>query len=111
MSISRDERSLSSAMSEPPRNVRTAHFNEQLNRLPERIQRLAVSAFKRFCENPAHPALRLHSLRDNDKGQHRAGSMSVTITMQYRAVYVKDGETNVWYWVGTHKQYDTYTGS
>lgn len=30
--------------------------------------------------------------------------------MQYRAVYYKDGDTNVWYWIGTHAQYDKLVG-
>jgi hypothetical protein len=30
--------------------------------------------------------------------------------MQYRAIYaVADGK-NVWYWVGTHAEYDIFTG-
>jgi hypothetical protein len=30
--------------------------------------------------------------------------------MQYRAIYVVvDGE-NVWYWIGTHAEYDKYLG-
>ncbi len=98
-------------MAEPPKNVRTAEFREQFDRLPERIRRLAVELFKRFVENPAYPALRHHVLSDNDKGMHRDGSCSVSITMRYRAIYVKDGGKNVWYWIGTHDDYDTFTGS
>lgn len=30
--------------------------------------------------------------------------------MQYRAVYYKDGGVNVWYWIGTHAQYDKLVG-
>jgi hypothetical protein len=30
--------------------------------------------------------------------------------MKYRAIYVVDGETNVWYWIGSHANYDTFTG-
>jgi hypothetical protein len=32
--------------------------------------------------------------------------------MQYRAIYVVDEETdqNVWYWIGTHAQYEKFTG-
>ena len=32
------------------------------------------------------------------------------ITMQYRAIYVVDGNTNVWYWCGSHNDYDNFTG-
>lgn len=92
------------------RNVRTTAFKEQFGRLPDVIQRLAVAAFKVFCEDPSHPALRQHSLKDNKIGQHKPGSFSVSITMKYRAIYTRDGDTNVWYWIGTHADYDNFIG-
>lgn len=51
-------------------------------------------------------------LDDTKKGKHVPGSYSVSITMQYRAIYFLDVETkqNVWYWVGTHAEYDRFTG-
>jgi len=60
--------------------------------------------------NPAHPGLRCHPLEDTAKGRHRKGSYSVTITMQYRAIYVVDGEANVWYWIGNHNDYERFIG-
>jgi hypothetical protein len=52
----------------------------------------------------------MHALEDNNKGRHRKTSFSVTITMQYRAIFVVDGEVNVWYWIGSHSDYNTFTG-
>ncbi len=92
------------------RNVRTRGFRMQYGQLPERIRRLAAAAFELFRANPAHPSLRLHDLGDNKRGQHREGSWSVSINMQYRAIYVVDGDRNVWYWIGTHGDHDTFTG-
>lgn len=92
------------------RNVRTRDFRSQFDQLPGRIQRLAVAAFELFRANPAHPSLRLHDLGDNKRGQHREGSRSVSINMQYRAIYVVDGDRNVWYWIGTHADHDTFAG-
>jgi hypothetical protein len=92
------------------RNVRTKEFKEMFARLPEEIQGLANGAFEMFQENPAHNALRHHALGDNNRGKHRERSFSVSITMQYRAVYTRDGDTNVWYWIGTHSDYDTFIG-
>ena len=37
-------------------------------------------------------------------------SSSVSITMQYRAIYTVDGTDNVWYWIGTHADYDVFIG-
>ena len=63
------------------RNVRTAGYKEQLGRLPEVIQELAEAAFALFVEDPAHPSLRHHALKETKKGRHRAYSFSVSITM------------------------------
>ena len=92
------------------RNVRTAEYREREARLPERIRRLSERTFATFLANPAHPSLRLHALEDDGRGRHLAGSTSVSITMQYRAIYVVEDDTNVWYWVGTHNDYDGFTG-
>lgn len=97
-------------MSPSRRNVRTAPFRAMYERLPQRIQKLAVAAFRAFVANPDHPALRKHRLKDNDKGQHRLSSISVSVNMQYRAIYFADGDTNVWYWIGSHGDYDAFTG-
>jgi hypothetical protein len=94
----------------PSRNVRTKEFKELYDRLPESIQGLAVDAFLLSCENPAHRGLHLHELDDIHKGKHRAGSKSVWITRRYRAIYVEEPGINVWYWVGTHSDYNIFTG-
>jgi hypothetical protein len=79
--------------------------------LPSEVQKLARDAYKLFVQNPAHPSLRHHGLDDTKKGRHKVGSFSVSITMQYRAIYVIDNGVNVWYWIGTHAQYKTFTAS
>ena len=79
-------------------------------KLPERIQKLAKLAFHQFLTDPDHPALRRHELKDTKKGRHRKGTFSVSITKQYRALYVVDDDTNVWYWVGNHNDYENYSG-
>jgi hypothetical protein len=38
------------------------------------------------------------------------GSRSVAITRRYRAIYVVDGDTNVWYWCGSHEDYNNFVG-
>jgi hypothetical protein len=90
------------------RNVRTSQFRELFATLPSRIRELAVDAYALFLENPEHPSLRYHKLADSDN--LRSNSYSVSITMRYRAVCTIDGETRVWYWIGTHADYDRLVG-
>ena len=91
------------------RNVRNSRYRYLLGELPEEIHKLASKAFKLFCVDPSHRSLRLHSLKNNKKGNHLPGSFSVSINMQYRAIYFIDNNTNVWYWVGTHAAYNQFT--
>lgn len=64
----------------------------------------------RAVRHPHHPSFRLHELEDNKKGEHVPGSFSVSITRQYRAIFVHENGVNVWYWIGTHADYDVFTG-
>ncbi len=97
-------------MSTGQANVRTAAYKKMLAGLPEHIQEAAEGAFRRFLVDPNDPALRNHPLKDSKKGRHRAGSRAVSVTLRYRAVYVTDGPTNVWYWIGSHEDYNNFVG-
>jgi len=92
------------------RNRRTSDFKAQFERIPQSAQRAAREAFRLFCNQPAHLALDSHTLKDTHKGRHKKGSVSVSVTYRYRAIYVVDGDTNVWYWIGTHEDYNNFTG-
>jgi len=100
------------AAPEPGRlNRRRAGFREMFDRLPPAIQRLAAAAFRQFVDDPAHPSLRLHALRENRRSSLIPGSFSVSVNMQYRAIFFQDGDTNVWWWIGTHAEYNRICGS
>jgi hypothetical protein len=82
-----------------------------LDKLGPDVARLADEAFKQFLEDPNHPLLANHGLHDSHKGRHKKGSRAVSVTRRYRALYVIDGDTNVWYWIGTHESYNNFIGS
>jgi hypothetical protein len=92
------------------RNRTTREFRDQYAKLPPRIQELTRQACLLFDRNPDHPSLRHHQLEDRKASSHTPGSYSVSITMQYRAIYVREGDVNIWYWIGTHADYDRFTG-
>ncbi|MEW4568507.1 hypothetical protein AB1L88_11640 [Tautonia sp. JC769] len=97
-------------MSTANKNVRTAAYRAMEGKLPPAIRKLAEIVFTTFQRNPDHPALRRHQLDDMAKGRHRSGTWSVSINMKYRALYVVDGDTNVWYWVGSHNDFENFVG-
>jgi hypothetical protein len=92
------------------RNVRTKTYKERLARQGARVAELAEYAFRLFLANPEDPALHNHPLEDTHRGRHRKNSRAVWVTLRYRAIYVVDGDTNVWYWIGSHEDYNNFTG-
>lgn len=91
-------------------NRRTHRFREMQAALPAAVQRIVEAAYRKFLENPNHQSLHRKELHDTHRGQHRRGSWSVRVTLKYRAIYVLDGDTNVWYWIGSHSDYNIFTG-
>jgi hypothetical protein len=78
----------------------TAGFRACFNNLPERIQRLARKNYKVWKKDPSHPGL---SFKNVGK---RTESFSVRIGLGWRALGVKNGNTMIWFWIGSHADYD-----
>jgi hypothetical protein len=92
-------------------NRTTERFRQQYAKLPPSIQNRVRELCLLFDRDPAHPSLRRHTLHDNRKGQHVPGSESISVTMQYRALFVEVDGMNIWYWIGTRADYDEFVGS
>jgi hypothetical protein len=69
--------------------------------LPDEVQRLADSCYALLRADLRHPSLHL-------KKVGRFGS--VRVGLHYRALAVEDGADLVWFWIGTHAEYDTILG-
>ena len=78
----------------------TRRFWEAFDALPARIRRDAIRAYRKFREDPYHPGLRFKKLEGQDD------IYSVRVTLGYRALGVMTGSRIVWYWIGTHADYD-----
>ena len=92
------------------RNRRRRVFHELLAALPAKVRDTCRIRFRQFVANPRNVSLRLHRLKDHGRGRHIPGSYSVSVTANYRAISFIDDQTNVWYWIGTHADYDDFTG-
>jgi len=79
--------------------------------LPHDVQTAVRLTIKLFHENPQAKSLRLHKLKPHRQGRHRDDSISIAVTMQYRAIYAPTtAGINIWYWIDTHADYDVLTG-
>src|SRR3954452_4810041 len=78
-------------------------FDKRLTNAPDEIQEASAQPFELFLEDPHHPQLRNHELRENF-----AGLRSIDVTGDWRAVFkeTQSGRRKVikFYVIGTHKE-------
>ena len=78
----------------------TRRFRELFAALPAHVQQQAREAYRLFQQNPAHPGLRFKQVHADPP------IYSARLGISYRAVGIRDGDTIVWYWIGSHADYD-----
>ncbi len=88
----------------------TPGFVKLLAALPKPTRDLARAQFRVFKANPYAPSLKNHALADVGSRPHHDGSRSVRVNLRYRAIYYVRGRVNVWYWIGSHADYDNFVG-
>ena len=75
-------------------------FRDELAHLPNDVRRQAQRAYERFEQNPYHPGLQFRQV-------HTVLPVySARVGLHYRAVGMLDGENIVWFWIGSHAEYD-----
>lgn len=72
-------------------------FWEKYKKLPVQIRDLADKNFELLKENQKHPSLHLKKVNDY---------WSVRIGIRYRALAVEIDEGLLWFWIGSHSEYD-----
>ncbi len=82
------------------KSVAAADFWKCYHRLPALVRRRADKTYVIFRRNPLHLSLHFKALAAPPNHD------SVRINEQYRAVALRDGDTLVWFWIGTHNQFD-----
>jgi hypothetical protein len=78
----------------------TRRFRELLAALPSNVQQQAREAYRLFRQNPSHPGLRFKQVHQDPP------TYSARVGIGYRAVGVLDGATIIWFWIGSHADYD-----
>ena len=79
---------------------RTTRFKKAFASLPTEIQEAARIAYRQFRDDPAHPGLHLKQVHPSKP------IYSARISLHYRALAVREGDTFVWFWIGSHSDYD-----
>ncbi|HEX6141674.1 MAG TPA: hypothetical protein VFZ01_03080 [Geminicoccaceae bacterium] len=67
--------------------------------VPPEVQVQAARAYRLWRTNPAHPSLRLKKIG-------RGSIYSLRITRNHRALGSLEGDTMLWFWIGSHEDYE-----
>jgi len=73
-------------------------FWDCFNALPADIQALAKKKYRLWLDHPFHSSLHFKEV------QHQV--WSVRVSAKYRALGFEQEDQIVWYWIGTHNDYD-----
>ena len=78
----------------------TEEFRINFDALPLEVQTKAISKYKIWKTNPGHPSLRFKQIHISKP------VFSIRISIGYRALGLKEGDTIIWFWIGSHSDYD-----
>lgn len=73
---------------------------DSYNELSLDIKRIADAKFELWKEDPFHPSLHFKCVNSKEN------IWSVRITLDYRALSVREKNTVIWYWIGDHNLYN-----
>ncbi len=74
-----------------------ASFWDGYNQLPSQIQRRAIKQYRLWLSDHDHPSVQFKKV-----GPY----WSARVTNSYRAIGIKDDDTIVWFFIGSHADYD-----
>ena len=83
------------------RHFASSEFWHLYRQLPVDVRRLADKNFEFLKAEPLHPSLHLKKI-----GEYR----SARAGLRYRALAVEVPEVLLWFWIGSHSDYDKLLG-
>ncbi|NEO29922.1 MAG: hypothetical protein F6K36_05615 [Symploca sp. SIO3C6] len=78
----------------------TSQFRQAFGNLPEKVKQQTRETYRQFKQNPNHPSLRFKKVHPE------LPIYSARVSKNYRAVGQLYGDTVIWFWVGSHTEYD-----
>jgi hypothetical protein len=82
----------------------TERFRKLFAALPESVREQARQAYRYFRENPQHPSLQFKRVHPTKP------IYSARVTLDYRVLGVRADDEIVWFWIGSHDEYDKLIG-
>jgi hypothetical protein len=72
--------------------------------LPPQVQAQARLAYQLFRQDPFHPSLRFKQVHPSRP------IFSARVGLSYRALAVREKDEVIWFWIGSHADYDDLLG-
>jgi hypothetical protein len=82
------------------KSLTTTQFRKLFADLPGPIQELTRKAYRQFNQDPNYPSLRFKKVHP------KLPIYSARINKDYRAVGQLEEGTVIWFWVGSHSEYE-----
>jgi mRNA-degrading endonuclease RelE of RelBE toxin-antitoxin system len=82
------------------KSVTTERFRKAMSKLPEDVQQRARQTYKLWKENNLHPGLHFKQIHSKEP------IYSVRIGLSYRAVGAIQNNVMIWFWIGSHEEYN-----
>ncbi len=82
------------------KSVTTNRFRKSFAKLPKDVQRRAREAYQLWKVNPRHAGLHFKKIEE------QPAVYSVRVGLSYRALGVKEEDTIIWFWIGSHEEYN-----
>ena len=83
------------------KHVASRSFWDAYGRLPERVRSLADKNYALLKSDPRHPSLQFKKV---------GRFWSVRVGTRYRALAVESDGNLIWFWIGSHAEYDALIG-
>lgn len=82
------------------KSVTTERFRKAFENLPKEIQEKARKAYNLWKQDNYHPSLHFKQIH------YQQSIYSVRAGLSYRALGIKKEETMIWFWIGSHEDYN-----
>ncbi len=77
-----------------------AKFKKSYKKLPSEIRKIAKKQYKTFQKDPYHSSLHFKRVHSSQ------AIYSARITQDYRTIGVLKDGVIIWFWIGSHDDYD-----
>ena len=75
-------------------------FRKRFSALPKQVKKDALADYRLWIQQPFYNSLHFKLVSEKNK------AWSVRAGIGWRAVGVRDGDVMIWFWIGSHADYD-----